>query len=88
MFAKLTIIFVATSSLICVLVRTHVNASRIESLPVGGQQSTVRSKWISEMITEAEMSFTMSMNVSAECKRDFGTYQQHVRNQTVWAIRS
>lgn len=45
-------------------------------------------KWISEIMMEAEMRFHVDPNVSKDCRKDFEIYKQHVRNQTVWAIRS
>lgn len=46
-------------------------------------------KWITDMFQEAEQKFTMlGQNVSDPCKKDFKTYQMHLSNQSVWAIRS
>lgn len=48
----------------------------------------VRSKWISEIFFEAEAIFRMAEQTSDVCKRDFNLYQSHLRNQSMWAVRS
>lgn len=45
-------------------------------------------KWISQLFYEAENAFHMDSNVNAECKRDFDLYKLHLRNQSIWAVRS
>lgn len=77
--------------LICV----HVSASQEE---LGTNLSFSKSaaypssnpkKWLAEIISETEVNFDMDVHtVSRKCKEDFRIYKQHVRNQTVWAIRS
>lgn len=48
----------------------------------------VGSKWISQIFFEAEATFRMAEQASDLCKRDFNLYQSHLRNQSIWAVRS
>ncbi len=52
--------------------------------PVVGQ----KTKWISQLMSEAEDAFTMDEGVSDKCKRDYKLYELHRQNQSVWALRS
>lgn len=45
-------------------------------------------KWISQLFYDAEMAFGIHSNASADCRRDFNTYLQHLNNQSIWAVRS
>ncbi len=47
-----------------------------------------RTKWISDLMSEGERTFKMDAFVNAKCKRDFELYQLHLRNQSIWALRS
>lgn len=70
-------------------------AKRYKSVPSGKgipgaeqELNLLRMIWLSEIFDEAKKKFDMLSKVSEECKRDYETYKQHVRNQTVWAVRS
>lgn len=47
-----------------------------------------KKKWITKVLEEARSKFDMHSKVSEKCKRDYEIYQQNLRNQTVWAVRS
>ena len=47
-----------------------------------------RRKWITELFYEAKAEFQIDSNVNSECKRDFDLYKLHLRNQSVWAVKS
>lgn len=61
-----------------------------ENLPatLGNSLKTSPTKWVSEIMGEAEMAFDMDPNVSKKCAEDIKTYKLHAENQTVWAVRS
>lgn len=45
----------------------------------------VQQPWISLLFTG---NFNMHDGATEECKKDFRRYNMHLRNKTVWAIRS
>lgn len=61
---------------------TETNASLPET------NATLPEKWISQLFQEAERMFTMSSNVTDQCREDYKTYEMHLKNQSVWAVRS
>ena len=52
------------------------------------ESARFQRKWISELFHEAKTSFHMDSEVGDECKRDFDMYELHLKNQSVWAVRS
>lgn len=53
-----------------------------------GEPRSRHKKWISQLFDEAKNKFNIHPNVSKACRRDYEIFQQHVDNQSVWAIRS
>lgn len=75
------------------LICFHVFASQEKLNLLSSKSATYSSnnhkKWLAEIIAETEVNFDMDVHtVSRKCRDDFRIYKQHVRNQTVWAIRS
>lgn len=65
----------------------HVNGVDNKSFQ-NAKSDFPQRKWISQLFHEAEMAFQMDSNVNAKCKRDFDLYKLHLRNQSVWAVKS
>lgn len=47
-----------------------------------------KQKWITEIFDEAKHQFSMVENVTEACRNDFQLYLQHLKNQSIWAVRS
>lgn len=52
------------------------------------QANIGEQKWISQLFLEAERKFDMDEHVNKRCKTDYELYKLHLRNQSVWAVRS
>lgn len=51
------------------------------------ERASSDKQWIKAIFLEAEKNFDMD-DVSVRCKTDFQRYKMHLKNQTVWAVRS
>lgn len=58
-----------------------------EELPAS-RESELNRIWVSQLFDQAEDIFDVHPSVSHECRRSFDLYKLHLRNQTVWAVRS
>lgn len=45
-------------------------------------------KWFKELFSDAEQNFSMDAAVNPKCRSDFQLYMSHLRNQSVWSVRS
>lgn len=96
MCTKVLIIFIITNA-ICAAENTMTipfkkiehNEKEATERHLNKTNAYLPHKWITEMFQEAEQKFTMlGPNVSDACKKDYETYQMHLSNQSVWAVRS
>lgn len=45
-------------------------------------------RWIADIFAEAENKFTIHPDANERCSRDFDLYKSHLKNESIWAIRS
>lgn len=93
MASKLCLICLSSLWIFIVLNESNVEAVRRRSFPhenirVDESSNLKEKKWISRLFLEAEMSFDIHPNVSSRCKYDYELYLSHLKNQSVWAVRS
>lgn len=86
MYIKVFILFIIAHTSVAISAQ-EVALHEFSSIRKEKESKSPR-KWILEFIHEAERTFDVDLNATDDCKRDFGIYQLHVQNQTVWAIRS
>lgn len=85
---SLIIIFGGASSLENVMTVEHDRVNYNSSQNSKQIKSEKASKWISQLFQDAERAFDMSFRATEQCRRDFEIYKMHLKNQSVWAIRS
>lgn len=52
------------------------------------QAEYVQRKWITQLMDEAKYKFDFDSTANKKCLRDFQLYQQHLKNLSIWAVRS
>lgn len=84
----LVIAFGGASSLENVMTMKHDQVNHNSSRNSMQIKTEKASKWISQLFQDAERAFDMSLTTTEQCIRDFETYKMHLKNQSVWAVRS
>ncbi|XKL64935.1 hypothetical protein PGB90_005021 [Kerria lacca] len=60
--------------------------SKNEQIEIAVKNSS-QKKWVSQLFAEARTKFDLNSDVSAECKKDYELYKQHLSNASIWAVR-